>query len=137
MLAYFTHFLRGQFSRLAQNGHRNERLDYIVQQRGANEATLVVFTHAKMLRERYRETGDEKAMTIGAGMMTANRRQPFPQGRMLDRFENPVFGIDDIAVFQRNARRKLLEHPDQDGVGCRNASVQGLAAIRRVITITV
>src|SRR5947209_1379212 len=84
MLAYFLHFLRGQFSRLVQNGHRNERLADIVQQRGANEATLVVFTHAKMLRERYRETGDEKAMTIGAGMMTANRRQPFPQGRMLD-----------------------------------------------------
>jgi len=47
------------------------------------ETALVVLAHAEMLRIRNRKAGDEETMAIAAGVMAADRRQPFPQRRML------------------------------------------------------
>ena len=104
-----------------------------MQQRGAGQTALVVLAHAEMLRERDRKAGDEQAMAIAVGVMAADRRQPFPQRRMLDRLEDLVFGLDDIVEFQRHAGRKLLEDLDHDAVRGLDAPVQGLAAIGLVV----
>ena len=48
---------------------------------------------------------------------------------MLDRLENLVLGLDDIAEFQGLAGRKPLEDLDHDAVRGLDAPVQGLAAI--------
>ena len=108
-----------------------------MQQGGAGKTALVVLAHAEMLRVGYRKAGDEEAMAIAAGVMAADRRQPFPQGRMPDRLENLVFGLDDVVEFQGNAGRKPLEDLDHDAVRRLDAPVQGLAAIGLVESIAV
>ena len=137
MLAHLFHFLQRQRARLVQDRHRNESLADVVQQRGAGETALVVLAHAEMLRVRDRKAGDEETMAIAAGVMAADRRQPFPQGRMLDRLENLVLGLDDVAEFQGNAGRKLFEDLDHHAMRRLDAPVQGLAAIGLVKSIAV
>ena len=137
MLAHLFHFFQRQRARLVEDRHRNERLADIVQQRGAGETALVVLAHAEMLREGDRKAGDEQAMAIAVGVMAADRRQPFPQRRMLDRLENLVLGLDDVAEFQRNAGRKLFEDLDHHGMRRFDAPVQRLAAIGLVKSVAV
>ena len=133
MLAHLFHFLGCQRGRLVQDRDRNERLADIVQQRGAGQPALIVFTHAEMLGERHRKAGDEQAMAIAVGVMAADRRQPFPQRAMLDGLEDLVFGLHDVAEFQRHAGWKLLENLDHDPVRRLDAPVQGLATIGLVV----
>ena len=104
-----------------------------MQQRGAGEPALVVLAHAEMLGERHRKAGDEQAMAIAVGVVAADRRQPFPQRGMLDRLEDLVFGLHDVAEFQRHAGGKLLEDLDHDAVRRLDAPVQRLAAIGLVV----
>ena len=137
MLAYLVHFLGRERGRLVQDCHRNERLADIVQQRSAGKPALIVLAHAEVLGERHRKAGDEQAVAIAVGVMTADRRQPFPQRGMLDGLEDLVFGLHDIAEFQRLAGRKLLENLDHDAVRRLDAAVQGLAAIGLVVGIVV
>ena len=56
---------------------------------------------------------------------------------MLDRLEDLVLGLDDVAEFQRNAGRKLLEDLDHHGMRRLDAPVQGLAAIGLVKSVAV
>ena len=79
MLAHLFHFFQRQRARLVEDAHRNERLADVVQQGSAGETALVVLAHAEMLRVCNRKTGDEQAMAVAAGVVTADRRQPFPQ----------------------------------------------------------
>src|SRR6185295_16932999 len=80
---------------------------------------------------------NEEAMAVAAGVMAAHRRQPFPQGRMLDRLENLVLGLDDVAEFQGNAGWKLFEDLDHHGMRRFDAAVQYLAAIGLVKSVAV
>ena len=105
MLAHFFHFLWRQRAGLVQDRDRNERLADIVQQRGAGEPALVVLAHAEMLGERDRKTGDEQAMAIAVGVVTADRGQPLPQRGMLDRLEDLVLGRHDVARIAAARRR--------------------------------
>jgi hypothetical protein len=102
-----------------------------------NETALVVLAHTKMLRVGDRKAGDEETMAIAAAVMAADRRQPFAQGRMLDRLENLVLGLDDVGEFQGNAGRKLFEDLDHHGMRRLDAPVERLAAIGLVKSIAV
>ena len=78
MLAHLFHFLQRQRARLVEDRNRNERLADVVEQGCARQTALVVLAHAEMLRIRHRKAGDEETMAIAAGVMAADRRQPFP-----------------------------------------------------------
>ena len=52
-------------------------------------------------------------------------------------FEYLVFACYDVAEFQRNSRRKLVEYLDHHLVRRGNAPVQGLAAIGRIVSMAV
>ena len=137
MLAHLFHFFQRQRARLVQDRHRNERLADVVQQGGTGETALVVVAHAEMLRVGDRKAGDKETMAVAAGVMAADRRQPFAQGRMPDRLENLVLGLDDVAEFQGNAGRKLFEDLDHHGMRRFDAPVQDLAAIGLVKPVAV
>ena len=137
MLAHLFHLVQRQRARLVQDRHRNERLADVVQQGCTGETALVVLAHAKVLRVGDRKAGNKQAMAVAAGVMAADRRQPFAQGRMLDRLENLVLSLDDVAEFQGNAGRKLIEDLDHHGMRRFDAPVQDLAAIGLVISVAV
>src|ERR1700694_322669 len=108
-----------------------------MQQGCTHQTALIVLAHTEMLRECDRKTGDKEAVAITFHVIAADRGQPFPQRGVLDGFENRVFSLHDIAKFQGNAGRKLVEYPDHYRVRGSNALVQGLAAIRRIEPIRI
>ncbi len=79
VLADFVDLLLVKRARLVENRHGDERLADIVQQRGTDQAPLVVLAHVKILRECHRKAGDEQAVAIALGVMAADGGQPFAQ----------------------------------------------------------
>src|SRR5437660_6141592 len=93
MVAHDGAFVFRQPVGLVEDFDGNEGLADVMQQCRTRKPALVVLAHAEMLGERNRKAGHEQAVAVACRMMAADGSQPFAQGGMLDRLEDPGLGL--------------------------------------------